>query len=60
MTEPLPPDPMSEESDVGWGDVDDRGTGWGDDADRDVDIDEDAGAAEWGTDDDRPPHYDTP
>jgi hypothetical protein len=58
MTEPVQPDPMSEESDVGWGD-EDRTTESGDDADREVDIDGEESALGWGADP-PPPHYDNP
>src|SRR5262249_42943147 len=58
MTEAMPPDPMSEESDVGWGD-DQAEPDWGDDADREVDVDGQDSDLGWGSDELRPP-YDTP
>ncbi|HTW21930.1 MAG TPA: hypothetical protein VME70_17180 [Mycobacteriales bacterium] len=58
MTEPMPPDPMAEESEVGWGDELPEPE-WGDDADREVDVDGADGDLGW-VSDEPPPHYDNP
>jgi hypothetical protein len=57
MTEAVPPDPISEESDVGWGDDPADAPDRGDDGSREVDVDAEDSDLGW-VDDERPPHYD--